>query len=187
MFGGIVMGSVNIQGSIPLFYAGWLLTGQTVGRGGTGTPVNFNVDGDIQNLVTIGSIGTNTDSGLADLGAPNYTTGFNMHVGGRVGMVKTLDSFVGSIDVGNDPNAPGLAGLTFQQVDRRSDRGTIRFSLACRGLTIKFPGGAIPGSAQFQRRHRCFRDRLKVTQPSRTRRWIIMPFLFWRADDQHST
>ena len=103
MFGGLIMGSVDIQGSVQLFYAGWLVTGQTIGRGGTGTPVNFNVDGDIQNLVTIGSIGTNTDSGLADLGAPNYTTGFNMHVGGRLGMVKSLDSIVGSIDVGNDP------------------------------------------------------------------------------------
>jgi hypothetical protein len=122
LFGGTMLGTVNIHGSVQTFYGGWILTGQAIGSGvaRTGENANFIVDGDVQSLVSNGSIGTNTDSGLTDLGTPTYTSGFNLHVGGKLGMIKSADSLVGSVDVANGPNAPGLAGVIYQQIDRRT-------------------------------------------------------------------
>lgn len=125
LWGGTEIGTVNIHGSIQLFYAGWLLTGNARGTlfGTSVLSDNFNVDGDIQTLLTNGSVGTNTDTGLTDLGVPNYLTQFNMHVGGRAGMIKSLDSFVGSVDVTNSPTAPNIDGTQTVQLDVRGGGG----------------------------------------------------------------
>ncbi|HSZ58295.1 MAG TPA: hypothetical protein VK797_21700 [Tepidisphaeraceae bacterium] len=125
LWGGTVLGTVNIHGSIQLFYAGWLLTGNARGTlfGTSVRTDNFSVDGDIQTLLTNGSVGTNTDSGLMDLGVPNYLTNFNMYVGGRAGMIKSLDSFVGSVDVTNSPTAPNINGVQTIQLDVRGGGG----------------------------------------------------------------
>lgn len=119
LWGGTMLGNVDVKGSVQTFYGGWIVTGNSFGEAGvtTSVPQNFNVDGDLQSLISNGSIGTNTDSGLADLARPTYLSGFDLHVGGRVGMVKSLDSFVGGLDVTNSPTAPGFNGLPYRQLD----------------------------------------------------------------------
>ena len=70
-------------------------------------------------MLTNGSIGTNTDSGLTDLGLPTYLSGFDMHVGGKAGMIKSLDSFVGNVTVSRTPGAPSLDGVPYEELDIR--------------------------------------------------------------------
>jgi hypothetical protein len=126
MLGGTMMGTVAIHGSIGLFYAGWILTGAADGTGSAlGNSANFVVDGDMHTLLSNNSFGTNTDSGLTDLGFPRYLSGFSLRVGGKVGMVKSMDSVVGSIDVTNSPTASSnLDGVPYQQIDLRGGTDT---------------------------------------------------------------
>jgi hypothetical protein len=122
LFGGTVLGNVNIQSSIQTFYAGWLLTGDANGvTAGTITnPSNFAVGGDIRNLLVTGPIGTT--AGDLTGSAPSYLTGFDMVVQGSIGQIQTLapgDSpIVGSI---NAYNLPGVAGLTSPQLQTEFD------------------------------------------------------------------
>ena len=147
LFGGTISGTVDIRGSINLFYTGWLLTGNALGVITVGANVrdNFNVDGDIRTLLVNDCIGTDTDSGLMDLGAPHYLAGFSMHVGGTAGMIKSLDSFVGNVDVSHSAAAPNLDGLQFQQLDVR---GGNPWDTATFGTDGKFNDTTFAG-AQF--------------------------------------
>ncbi len=109
-FGGTVMGDVHIQGNIDTFYAGWIITGDTQGAllNTVIDPGNFTVNGDIRNLLTVSSIGTDTDLGLL---GPTYVTGFDMHVGGTVGFVQSNDSIFGNINTTANPAAPNLTNV----------------------------------------------------------------------------
>ena len=126
LLGGTLTGTVNIHGSINLFYAGWLLTGDASGEaaGGNINVTNFSVDGDIHTLLTNGSIGTDTDTlAIADFGRPNFTSGFGMLVGGKVGEIRTLDSFVGNVNVLHTPGVESLDGTPYIGVDVRGPAG----------------------------------------------------------------
>lgn len=116
LFGGTILGTVNIQGSIQLFYGGWILTGNATGALGVGTSSNtpnFDVAGDIQDLLTNATLGADsTGTANAPVTNINYLSGFNMHVGGRIGMVQSLDGIVGNIHADNSPTAPNLNGVS---------------------------------------------------------------------------
>jgi len=130
LFGGTILGEVNIHGSVDLFYTGWLLTGVGVqwdgttfmGHGGednigiVSDPQNFNVDGDIRNLITRGPIGTEADTRIL---APDFVSGFDMHVGGRVGQITSQGSLIGNVDVTNSPSAPNIDGVPTQEIEFR--------------------------------------------------------------------
>ena len=107
IFDGVVTGQVDVGGSMDTFYCGWLLTGETPGVPGlfVERPDNFVVDGDIRNIISVDSIGTETLTGNGD---PRYSSGFDLQVGGRLGNVTTRDAFVGKIDVVNEINFVGL-------------------------------------------------------------------------------
>ena len=105
--GGTVMGTVDLHGNIDTFYANWLITGD-----GNGTflhtvafPGNFTVDGDIRNLITEFSVGTDTDAALLN---PTYVTGFDMHVNGTLGQFHTFDSLIGNVNTHQSPTAQNL-------------------------------------------------------------------------------
>lgn len=113
LLGGTIIGRVNISGSINLFYAGQIWTGDARGldyRSAPNFPRNFDVAGDLRNLVTVGSIGTDAINDT-DLEKVDFKTGFDLRVGGRLGQVMTKDSFLGAIDVANSPAfvGPGTA------------------------------------------------------------------------------
>ena len=107
LIGGTVTGEVHIGAAINTFYAGWLITGNTNGEFGTNTITdaqNFSVAGNIRNLYTSASIGTDSDAGLT---VPTYVSGFDMHVGGTIGTVHSLSgSIVGAINSANLSGVP---------------------------------------------------------------------------------
>ncbi len=113
IFDGTVTGRVDVGGSMNTFYAGWVLTGDATGEVGVrrtatvSVPDNFNVDGDLRNLVSVDSIGTEDYSGIAN-DDPRYLSGFDLQVGGQLGQVVTRDAFAGKIDVVNDPAVVGI-------------------------------------------------------------------------------
>ena len=132
------MGQVLIHGSIDQFYAGWLITGDSSSglfsnnspNGFPGPPpLNFLVDGDIQNLYVLGPIGTDPGYGAnqssdandftggttatGSLTNPAYYTGFQMFVHGTIGQIKAGGSIIGSIHAGNSA-FPGVARLSTQ-------------------------------------------------------------------------
>ncbi len=85
---GTVTGNVAIEGSVGTFYAGWLLTGDATGAGG-GVADNFNVTGDIANLLVHTSVGTEVTT------VPNagltYDTFTQIHAGGKIGTLSVGD------------------------------------------------------------------------------------------------
>lgn len=117
LIGGVVTGNVRLGGSIDTFYAGALLTGNA--RGvltnidlrdadqvfGSDSPAdpnsivdNFFVDGDIRNLITGTSIGTDQFADAGDpISARRYNTGADIRVTGRIGQVLTLEDFWGGV------------------------------------------------------------------------------------------
>ncbi|MBL4701673.1 MAG: hypothetical protein JKX85_10495 [Phycisphaeraceae bacterium] len=104
---GTITGKVNISGSVGDFYAGWLLTGNTQGDVGTSHSQpsvndNFFVGGDLRNLTVKSFIGTQavTVSSQSTIDV-TYTTGFNLHVGGKLGQVLSMNSIDGQIEVDN--------------------------------------------------------------------------------------
>ncbi len=121
LIGGKVTGLVDIAGSIHTFYAGSLLTGQSVGQslGGPERPGNFNVDGDIRTLITASSIGTHAGTNGTE---PVYMSGFDMVVGGTVGEIWTINSFLGTVEVVNDLFAPGF-DMVFHEMEGRATSG----------------------------------------------------------------
>ena len=108
LFGGTILGNVNIGGGIDTFYCGWLLTGNGNGEAADNTitdPQNFTVAGDIRNLDVMGSIGTIDDGGGKN---PAYMTGFDMYVAGTIGNVRT---FAGTAAIVGSINAANLTGV----------------------------------------------------------------------------
>jgi hypothetical protein len=109
LFGGTILGNVNIGGAINTFYCGWLLTGNANGEDGDNTitdPQNFTVLGDIRNLDVMGSIGTIDDGGVQN---PAFMSGFDMYVAGTIGNVQTFAAtaaIVGSINAANLTGVP---------------------------------------------------------------------------------
>ncbi|MCS7033869.1 MAG: hypothetical protein NZ561_07720, partial [Phycisphaerae bacterium] len=111
LIGGIVMGQVKLGGSVGLFYAGAILTGDARGIGRAtdlrdpdGDPAtqdsiddNFFVDGDLRALVTAGAIGTDTLSADDPLSNRQYNTGADIRVTGRIGTILTGGSFYGGV------------------------------------------------------------------------------------------
>ena len=117
MLAGTVTGRVDIEGTVDLFYAGWLLTGNTRGQlvGPPTIPANFSVSGDLRALVTLDSIGTDTDVALDE---PTYVTGFAMDIGGKLGHVGTQEGLIaGLINVENTALGPDYDGSTLPVVE----------------------------------------------------------------------
>lgn len=131
LLGGTFTGAVDARGSIDFFYAGWLLTGSARGQlqGAIERPDNFNVAGDLRNLVVLDDIGTGGPG--VDAGLPQYVTGFDLRVGGTLGQVSAgrfLDAdrddpvlasgvgsaIVGSVEVNHLPNAPRIERNQFE-------------------------------------------------------------------------
>jgi hypothetical protein len=126
LFGGTIMGIVDIGGSINNFYAGNIWTGDATGipfpSGGTGISggkrvSNFTVGGNIHSLLVGGSIGTNTDTGL---NTPDFNTGFDMRVGGIIGQVAVRDAFMGGIDAIHG-RVTSEFGVNVAEVEGRND------------------------------------------------------------------
>lgn len=116
LFGGTITGNVSIHGSINQFYAGWIVTGESSGESDTGivtVPQNFSVDGDLRDLISAGSLGTDdSNDGLLATGKPRYSSGFDMHVGGRIGQINTQTNFLGSLTVADSNPLQGLPSAT---------------------------------------------------------------------------
>lgn len=139
LFGGTVLGQVNIGGSIDEFYAGWLLTGNAGGENAVNDvtdPDNFYVAGDIRDLIVMGSIGTESDAGL---NSPDYVSGFDMLVGGTIGEVQTYDSLIGNVNAEDLSTAPTLT----------SDQQEVEFRANYTGSDSYFDEDELGGSADF--------------------------------------
>ena len=107
-WGGAISGQVYLGGSIDTFYCGALLTGDTRGQSTFSSPVipeNFVVEGDVRELIVMGSIGTHAGS---NAGEPIYASGFDARIGGTIGRVQSYGSIFGNIRANNDPAAPRL-------------------------------------------------------------------------------
>lgn len=117
LIGGTITGQVYFSGSIDTFYAGWIVTGQTGGQtvGEIEIPENFYVEGDIRNLVTTATIGTdNLIIGSSEGEAIRYNSGVEFFVQGRIGQIFGGDSgifrtTVQNFDVGVSLSAADLA------------------------------------------------------------------------------
>jgi hypothetical protein len=108
-FGGTVMGNVQIGGAINNFYAGWLITGNANGETGPNVvsdPQNFKVGGDIRNLYSMGSIGTEEGTATITGTTPDYLSGFDMYASGTIGNVQSFGSIVGAINAANLTGVP---------------------------------------------------------------------------------
>jgi hypothetical protein len=120
LFGGAISGHILFQGSVESFYCGALLTGITDGQQGavgtnqissttSGDPGNFYVAGDIRNILVKGSIGTaalaNTIDGRL---SPDYLTGTDFDIHGRVGQIKTGGDYLATGIIHNDNAGKGL-------------------------------------------------------------------------------
>ena len=123
--GGTITGIVDVPGSMETFYAGNVLTGDAGGLGNLQDPAtdpiwpdkNFNVGGDIRNLVSANGFGTLSLTG-AVLENIVYKTGFKLNVGGKVGQVLAADSFLGEAVVQNKPTVRG-PGIVQREVEVR--------------------------------------------------------------------
>ncbi len=110
LFGGTVTGTVSIGASIDLFYAGELWTGDATGQlnnSAANRPRNFTVAGDLRNLVTSGSIGTDTIPSGADATRPDFETGVDIRVNGRLGSVVSKTDYLAALGVTHAAKARG--------------------------------------------------------------------------------
>lgn len=131
--GGTISGVVNIKrGNIETFYAGNVLTGDASGISALGNQSdlngfnighfpnsNFHVGGDIRNLISANSFGTltlTTPNTANNFATPNYKTGFQLLVDGRVGQVYGDDSFLGQAIIRNSSSFTG-SGAAQQEVE----------------------------------------------------------------------
>ncbi len=115
LFDGTVTGRVFISGSMTTFYAGWLVTGDAgdgssyINNGTSDATLltqNFYVGGDIGNLLSYASIGT--DGVLDANGLPTYTTGFDLIVNGKLGTLNTDGAFAGHTLVEDNTGIPNV-------------------------------------------------------------------------------
>lgn len=135
LFGGTVVGKVRVEGSMNLFYAGWIVTGDARGAGeGTGAsglpqsfafdgttpdPItgevlvprqNFYIGGDLQNLATVGPIGWDGTFGIGPPGLPVFfLSGTDIYVRGRIGQIQANGGSAATVTALNlDPAAGGF-------------------------------------------------------------------------------
>lgn len=103
LVGGTVTGEVDISGSADLFYSGWLITGDihpTLFHSDLQED-NFQVGGDLQNLITAGSIGGLVAEGN-DPTELLLEAETDIRVVGRVGQIQSIaGSMLASLDVRN--------------------------------------------------------------------------------------
>jgi hypothetical protein len=168
--GGTVTGRVDLGGSINTFYAGQILTGDADGLFVGETPDapfdrNFNVAGDINNLISNQSIGT--DKVASTDGKTNYVTGFRLSVGGHLGQLYSPNDVNASIYVQNSPTLKGLglpqtaayitgiappakSGLTYFEGNMTAGDGSFGVpSLATGGSATDTFENNTPANAQF--------------------------------------
>jgi len=158
MYGGTVTGKIDTSGSIDTFYAGWLITGRPgptppdSGWNGTNAVAdgllegdladnaqyitdNFNVRGDLRNLISKGSIGTDVIAAGGTVGSgptrsiddPTYLTGFDLQVGGKLGQLWSLDSMAGRATVENQPDVVHFdAGDFYQEIEYIASGGSVQ-------------------------------------------------------------
>lgn len=137
LFGGCVMGAVNIQGSMESFYAGQLMTGATQGQIDSDplVPGNFFVSGDIRNILSKGTIGSDgVEKSVTGRVAPQYVTGVDIDVRGRVGQIKTGGDYVSFAKVSNTNDGLGLRTRQ-QEIEIQADK------VANRGSFTQFENG----------------------------------------------
>ena len=94
LFGGTISGRVRATGSVDQFYAGNILTGDTRG-GALQVNDNFRVDGDLRDLVVLGSVGTMEEGEGNPLDRPRYLTGFDLLVVGQLGQFNARGNIYG--------------------------------------------------------------------------------------------
>jgi hypothetical protein len=105
LFDGTITGIVDVRGSMNMFYAGNILTGDAFGAFSSGFPggpaptTNFNVDGDLRDLIISGSIGTDNTGNFGVGDDPLYLTGAHLRVGGHLGQIHVADAFAATLDV----------------------------------------------------------------------------------------
>lgn len=104
LFGGTVLGTANFGGSVNTLYAGWMLFGSRWNGGQAVT-----IAGNAQAVISKGSIATD-DATLE--GGPLLYSGFDLHVGGRLGEVRVTGDFMGSVAVAASATVPGAANST---------------------------------------------------------------------------
>jgi len=126
MIGGTVTGRVNLAGSIDTFYAGWIITGYAHNLPTDGElmptlpnyiPDNFSVTGDVRNIISKSSIGTGEGTDDRDEKPdPDYVSGFDLQVGGKLGQLWAMDTLIGGVDVENQEHIDNMhVGILFQQ------------------------------------------------------------------------
>ncbi|MCC6240964.1 MAG: hypothetical protein IT448_11765 [Phycisphaerales bacterium] len=146
VFDGTITGFVNYTGSANDFYAGNLFTGDA--RGSSAGQIsfndNFNVAGDIRNILIKGFVGTDGSSdGLSpdDLSGLNYWTGVDVQVRGTLGQFRAASHIATSIDVRNALAGPFLTSPQ-QEIEYKIPSGSITESLPTARLGARDPAAA---------------------------------------------
>jgi hypothetical protein len=121
LFGGTISGRVRATGSVDEFYAGNILTGDTRG-GALQVNDNFRVDGDLRDLVVLGSVGTMEEGEGNPLDRPRYLTGFDLLVVGQLGQFNARGNIYG----GGRINASNRNEIRTPQVEVES-RGALEW------------------------------------------------------------
>ena len=117
LLGGAMTGDVIATGSIDQFYCGWLLTGNAEDELEVTAPTrpqNFRVGGDLRSLYVLDSVGTHDDTALD---APTFVTGFDLQVAGTIGHIRAGDSWIGDLQVRNQPELDPAVGFDAPQVE----------------------------------------------------------------------
>lgn len=119
--GGKLTGRAQFYGNVDTVYAGVVLTGASSGQflaEDPTVPFNFYVAGDLHNLVTASTIGSNTEITGLEI---EYITGFDMYVGGELGTVRAYDSFIGGIGADNIiDDDEGWVGRAYYELEGRT-------------------------------------------------------------------
>jgi hypothetical protein len=136
MVDGTISGKITVSGSMEMLYAGWLMTGAAStswlvnpaakwgGSSGSGSqqsdtaakennlPNNIYFGGDIRNIYSLTSIGTNgtlpNNNGSVSGDTPGALTGLEIRAEGKVGVVYAQGTFAGVVHAGNSDYVPGL-------------------------------------------------------------------------------
>ena len=135
LFDGTVTGRVFVSGSMNKFYAGWLITGDSSAGGplGGGTPIftdNFHVNGDIQHILSLASIGTDGTQ-TSTRGRPLFFTGTEIDVGGKIGDILTDDEMAAHVVANDGINVPNIKDANpLSPIPQTEDQEYVAASLA---------------------------------------------------------
>lgn len=144
MVGGRITGIVDVSGSMNQFYAGALLTGWTSGQlflAGIALPGNFNVGGDLHTLVSGTSFGTHE---TVESETPTYMSGVDVTVGGQLGSVWSIDSWIGAVNALNLDTVAGFDSI-YTETEGRDIWADVNFSIEYAWLS----GQLYDGSERF--------------------------------------